>query len=350
MTFLRPWLLALTLVLPLLTLAGLILMVRRRRRVAEALGDTGVIERLAGTGLRGFPRKRAALLLPAAALLGVAAADPRWGREPMAGSGGGPEIVLALDASNSMLAEDVAPSRLERERDAARMMVRALPSARVGVVVFAGRGYVLTPLTGDPGALELYLDALSPEIVTQGGSSLAGAIDQGAQLLLGGDSTAARRAIVLMSDGEALEGREEILGAARRAGEQGVAIHTVGIGTTQGARIPDVDPETGRRRGFKTEPTGEVAISSLDERLLREIAQATGGTYHPLTRPGAVEGLVAELRSGAGGGRRGGSATFAQGAGVQYGWFVAAALFLIALDTLLEGRGHRRRGELPRVE
>lgn len=349
MTFLRPWLLALAVVLPLLVLSGLVLLARRRRRVAEALGDTAVIQRLAGTDFRAFPRRRAALLLSAAALLGIAAADPRWGREPAAGGGGGLEIVLALDASNSMLAEDVAPSRLERERDAARRIVRALQDARIGVVAFAGRGYVLTPLTGDPGALELYLESLSPEIVTQGGSSLAGAIDQAAALLLGGDSTAARRAVVLMSDGEALEGREEILGAARRAGREGVAVHTVGIGTPGGARIPDLDPETGQRRGFKTEPTGEVAISRLDEGLLREVARTTGGTYHPLARPGALSALLAALRTGGGGGQRAGAAGFTEGTGVRYGWFLAAALLLIALDTLLETRGQRRRGELPRV-
>lgn len=332
MAFLRPALLVLVLLLPLLVAGGIALTVRRRRWVARALGDPALVERLTGADLRGVPWRRVALLLPAAALLGAAAADPRWGRERV--EGGGAQVALVLDASASMLAEDVPPSRLERERTLARRLLRAFPESRMGLVAFAGRGYALAPLTADPGALELYVDALSPQIATQGGSSLASAIRQGTNLLLGGDSLV-RRVMVLVSDGEALEERAEVMLAAERAEEWGVVIHTVGIGTAQGARVPDLDPRTGERRGWKQDPqTREVVVSRLDEPLLREVARITGGRYF---RAGEVGVLVREVRSG-----RGGAAVYAPGEGVRYGWFLAAALLLIALDTALDARARRR--------
>lgn len=342
MVFLRPWLLSLALLLPLLVAGGMALAVRRRRRVARALGDPALVERLAGTGLRRAPRLRAALLLPAAALLGVAAADPRWGRERVDDAGAA-EVALVLDASASMLAEDVSPSRLESERAAARRLLRELPGARFGVVAFAGRGHVLTPLTGDPGALELYLDALSPEIATQGGSSLAGAIRQGIGLLLGGDSTRARRVMVVMTDGEALEDAREVDQAVERARELGVVVHTLGIGTAAGAPVPDVDPASGDRRGYKRDPeTGEQVVSRLDEALLRRVSRETGGLYGWAGDPAALPALVRELRSGAGG-RRGAAARYGEGQGVRFPWLVGAALLLLALDSVLELRGRMTR-------
>ena len=343
MTFFRPWLLPLALVLPLLVGAGLALAVRRRRRVADTFGEHPLVRRLLGADPHRFPWLRAALLLPAAAALGLAAADPRWGRGGGEGEGGGAEVVLVLDASNSMLAEDVAPNRLERERAAARGLVRGLPRSRVGLVVFSGRGYVLTPLTGDLGALELYLDALSPGIVTQGGSSLASAIRQGTDLLLGADSTRAGRVMVLLSDGEALEEQEEIRFALRNAERAGATIHTAGIGTREGAPVPDVDPATGEQSGFKRDQGGEMVVSRLGEDLLREIASETGGSYFNLSHPGAVERLRAAIASAPSAPRPGDSSS---GPGLRYGWFLGLALLLLGADTVIAAR-ERRRMEVP---
>ncbi|HEX2188516.1 MAG TPA: VWA domain-containing protein, partial [Longimicrobiaceae bacterium] len=271
--------------------------------------------------------------------LGLAAADPRWGRAGAGeGGAGGAEVVLVMDASNSMLAEDVRPNRLERQREAARMLVRGLPGSRFGVVAFAGRGYVLSPLTGDPGALELYLDALSPGIVTQGGSSLAGAIRQGTDLLLGADSTRGGRVLVLMSDGEALEERAEVQLEVRRARRAGVTIHTLGLGTEGGAPVPDVDPVTGRRSGYKREPDGRVAVSRLVPDLLREVARGTGGSYHDASDPGAVDRLMRSIAAAPSATPR---ADGSGGPAAQYEWFLALALLLLAADSVLAVRARR---------
>jgi Ca-activated chloride channel family protein len=336
-----PFLLHLIALLPVLVLVGILLWWRRRREVAEALGDPALVRRLAGTDLRAFPRRRAALLLPAAALLGVAAAGPRWGTASNAPNATQGDVVLVLDASNSMLAEDVPPSRLEREREAARALVDRL-GGRVGLVAFGGSGQVLSPLTSDAPALHLYLDALSPEIVNQSGTSLYSALRHALELLGpagSGGSGGPPGSIVLVSDGEALDPPRMVDLSVEEAARRGVPIHTVGIGTAAGGPVPDVDDLSGRRIGFKREPDGTVATSRLDEATLRRIAQATGGTYTGATDARSLAALAAAAS-------RGGRAARARGESLpdnRYAWPLALALVLVVIDALTE-RGRRRQG------
>jgi Ca-activated chloride channel homolog len=332
-----PFLLHLIALFPALLLAALFLWRRRRRDVAEALGEPALVRRLAGTDLHAFPRARAALLLPAAALLGVAAAGPRWGVAADPGAARG-DVVLVLDASNSMLAEDVRPNRLEREREAARALVQRLDGSRVGLVAFGGTGHVLSPLTGDASALHLYLDALSPDIVNQSGTSLYSALRQ-ALALLGpaGADGAAPGSIVLVSDGEALDPPRLVELSLRDAVKNGVPIHTVGVGTAAGAPVPDVDEATGRRTGFKREPDGRQAVSRMDAATLQQIARETGGTYTAAPDAQALAALAAAAA-------RGGRAARGRGDSLpdnRYEWFLGIALLLIAADALAE-RGRSR--------
>lgn len=331
-----PFLLHLIALFPALLLAALLLWWRRRRDVADALGDRALVRRLAGTDLRRFPGGRIALLLPAGALLGIAAAGPRWGAADPGAPGRG-DVVLVLDASNSMLVQDVAPSRLERERTLARGLVDQLAGSRVGLIAFGGSGHALSPLTSDGSAIHLYLDALSPEIVNQGGTSLDSALRQALALLGGAGEGQTGGSIVLVSDGEALE-PPELLGASiGNARRRGVPVHTVGIGTAAGGPVPDVDTETGRRDGFKRELDGSPAVSRLDEATLRRIAQETGGTFRMM--PDARG--VAELASAA---AKSGPAVRGRGTSLpdnRYEWFLGLALVLIAMDSLAE-RGRRR--------
>jgi Ca-activated chloride channel family protein len=331
-----PFLLHLIALFPALILAALLLWWRRRRDVADALGDPALVRRLAGTDLRRFPGGRVALLLPAGALLGVAAAGPRWGAAETGAPGQG-DVVLVLDASNSMLVQDVAPSRLDRERALARTLVDRLAGSRVGLIAFGGSGHALSPLTSDGSAIHLYLDALSPEIVNQGGTSLDSALRQALALLGGAGEGPTGGSIVLVSDGEALEPPELIGASIGHARRRGVPVHTVAIGTAAGGPVPDVDPETGRRTGFKREPDGSPAVSRLDEATLRRIARETGGTFRLMPDASGV----AELASAA---AAGGRATRGRGTSLpdnRYEWFLGLALVLIALDSLAE-RGRRR--------
>src|SRR5690606_29944170 len=216
MSFARPDLLPLVFIIPLLLAGAIWLYARRRVRIARAFSDAHLLSRLGGDELLRFPLPRLVLLVLAGASAGMAAAGPRWGYETAEGQSLSLNIVVATDISKSMLVPDVEPNRLERSRLFARRMLRELPGDRFGLVVFAGRAYILSPLTSDHSALELYLDALDPEMVSQGGSSLAAAIAQATDLVRGSETGAGDRAVVLLSDGEALEDAGGVEAAADR--------------------------------------------------------------------------------------------------------------------------------------
>jgi Ca-activated chloride channel family protein len=340
MSFERPDLLPLVLFAPALLALGVWGHARRRRRVGEALGERGLVGRLGGGDLFGFPVARLILVVLAAASLGVAAAGPRWGTRAREGQASSLSAVLALDISKSMLATDVAPDRLERERLFARRILRELPGDRLGLVVFAGRAYVLAPLTVDHSALTLYLDALDPEIVSQGGSSLAAAIIQATDLARGPSETGGDRAVIIVSDGEALEEETQVLAAASYASEHRVTVHAVGVGTVRGSPIPEKNPRTGEVIGYKRDEAGDVVVSRLNETLLREVASRTGGEYVTLADPGATGRIVAAVDRL----QRTENATGRQIEQVdRYAIFVALALLLLAVDALLA----RRRASPP---
>lgn len=316
---------------------GVWLWARRRRRVATALADARLSRLLADEALDRVPWGRVALVLLAALSVGAALADPRWGAPAAAGDARGGTVALVLDASGSMLASDVEPSRLEQERSTARALVRALPGAAVGVVVFAGRAYAVSPPTTDAGAVELYLDALDPSIVTQSGSSLASAIRQGLGLLLGGGAGEGG-ALVLATDGDVLEDPEGALDAARLAARAGIPVHVVGIGTPGGGVVPEVDLRTGEVLGPRRDPAGELVTSRLNEPLLREIAEQTDGVYVRAGDERAVPRLVEALMRSGGGPGGGGLERPA-----RYGWFAGAALLLLLAELAAGTRARRGR-------
>jgi len=342
MTWGRPELLWLAGALPALVLVAMLLYARRRRKVVAALGDPALVRRLGAGELGRFPWTRLILLLPAAAALGAAAADPRWGAESVETHSSSFNLALALDVSKSMWAKDVAPDRLEHERLLSKVLMREMPGDRFGIVVFAGRAYVLTPLTSDHAALELYADALDPEMVSQGGTSLASAIRQGTGLVMADPQMKGDRALVLMTDGEALEEESDVLAAARTAAGAGVTIYAAGLGTTEGAPVPELDPTSGREVGWKRDEDGTVVVSHLNEPLLRQVAEITHGQYFRMADPGATGALTTALR----GMRR---APGSEGRHVeqkeQYPWFAGLALLLLVLDTVVARRALLRAEE-----
>jgi Ca-activated chloride channel family protein len=203
------------------------------------------------------------------------------------------QTVLVLDASNSMWARDVQPSRLERQRQLAADLAVRIPG-RLGVVYFAGRGYVLSPLTEDRDAVLMFVQALDPVLVGQGGTSLAEGLRQGLDVLAGGDESG-RRVLVVMTDGEATTDAEGIEEAVARATRMRVPVFTVGLGTPSGARVPvparpDAEElesapaprlRTQRDGGERwlTDGRGEAVVSRLEESGLQELSRTTGGSY-----------------------------------------------------------------------
>jgi Ca-activated chloride channel family protein len=247
---------------------------RRLKRVAR-LGTRQLVMRLVpATALR-LPNSRAVRLGGAALFSAIALAGPRWGEETTMLRGEGIDVVLALDASLSMLATDERPNRLERLKQEVRRLRAASRGDRFALLAFAGRSYILSPLTVDDGALDLFLDNLDPSIVGQAGSAISRAITQGTDLLQASRS-AGDRALVIMSDGEAFEDIQDIVVAADRAGKAGISVVTVGFGTVDGSTIPIRE---GDRVVAKRDENDEVVVTRYQPETLRAAATAAQGTF-----------------------------------------------------------------------
>lgn len=346
----HPELLHLIPLLPCIVGLAMLLYARRRRQAAEALGEAGIVRRLTPADLTAAPNRRIFLVTVAALMLGIALVGPLWGVEPVRGESGNTDVILVLDASNSMRVRDVSPDRLEWEKRTARALLGRLEGSRVGLAIFAGRGYAVSPLTTDFSALELYLDNLSPDMITQGGTSLSDAIEQSLALLMETRGERPTGSMVVISDGDALDEQGDVLRAAGVARRAGVPVSAIGVGTAGGGTIPDLDPASGRQLGWKREPTGVLAVSKLGEPLLREVAKRTGGIYVNAAAPSAAEQVAAAARAVPSAARQGGGTA----PGNRYEWFAGVALALLAIDALLpehlvrsrrQPTSRRRRGK-----
>jgi Ca-activated chloride channel family protein len=215
----------------------------------------------------------------------AALARPQVGFEFQETHRKGLELLFAVDTSKSMLAQDVKPDRLTRAKLAVTDLVGKLDGDGVGLVAFAGSSFLQCPVTLDYDAFRESLDALDVNVIPKGGTDIAAAIHEAEAVFK--TRTAANKILVLVTDGEDLEG--EAIGAAQSAAKDGVKIFTVGVGNTTGELVP-VPSETGGT-GFAKNANGQLVKSRLDEATLKKIAEATGGMYQPLGAQG--EGLTA---------------------------------------------------------
>ena len=272
MSFRQP--LVLLLVLALVPLAvGLVAYAARRRR--EALGlFLGPRAHSAADALAAAVRRRharAALAVGALACLGVALAGPRFGLDRRAARQESLDLLVALDVSESMRTEDVAPSRLARAKLEIARIVEARRGDRVGLVLFAGDAFLQCPLTSDRSAIRLFLDAADPEQVGVQGTDFANALRVASEAFDAARATASEqrpRALVVVSDGEDHEGGLEAAADALR--ESGVTLLALGVGTDAGGFVPA--SRRGRTIGFKSDRSGQRVISTYQEGALRAIA------------------------------------------------------------------------------
>ncbi|MES2180365.1 MAG: VWA domain-containing protein [Gemmatimonadota bacterium] len=332
-----PWLLPLIIVLPVL-FAFLLRRARasRTKRLAR-FGALDVVRRLLPPSALAGSGWRAARLGLAAAFAGLAIAGPRWGQEQTVVRSSGVDLVLAVDASLSMMAGDEKPNRLERVKQEIRRLRAISPGDRVGLLAFAGRSYVLTPITVDGGALDLFLDNLDPGVVGQAGSSLASTITQGTSLL-GLTKSGADRALVVFSDGEGFEPQEELITAATKAAEANISLVTVGFGTPQGATIPVLSANGTMTQ--KRDENGAIVVTHYRPELLQAAANAAKGTFIPAEatdKAARIKSALSRLRTGSRSTQAGESLT------PRFQWFLLPAILLLWLDTILSGRHGKRK-------
>lgn len=335
LTFGAPhWLWAL-LLLP----AALLLFFRAEREAARRLARliaARLRAQLAPTVSPTRRRLRFALQLLALAALIVALAQPRVGYEEQPVKRRGLDVIVAVDVSKSMLATDLAPNRLARAKLAVQDLLALLPGDRVGLVAFAGSAFLQAPLTIDYDAVRLAVSELDTELIPRGGTDISAAIELALEAFGKGES--GHRAIILLTDGEELE--EDAVKTARRAAEAGVPIFTVGLGSPEGSVVPL--PSDRQRLGgtdFVRDREGRVVRSRLDEKRLREIASAAGGSYvrlvngQPEMKSLAETGL-ARLASGDI------DARLSRRPIERYQWPLGFGLLCLALSALI---GERRR-------
>ncbi len=233
----------------------------------------------------------------AAGLAAIALAGPRWGEEKIVTETRGLNLVIAVDISRSMLAEDVAGSRMTRALREARRLVQDLDGDRLGLVAFAGTSYILSPLSVDGPALTLYLDALDPEVASEGGTVLGPALAQGAELLRASPEIA-DRVLVVFTDGEGHDSLASALREATRLGELGIHLILVAEGGRDPARIP-VRDERGALVAWQRDGDGTIIETSRHDEVLGAVADAAQGTLVAAELPdqaGAVRDLVASYK------------------------------------------------------
>jgi Ca-activated chloride channel homolog len=265
----------------------------RRRRIQLARRWSPSLARLARAHGRWAP-----VVLGLAALFAtIGLAGPRSGRSEVKAETRALSLVFAMDISRSMLAEDVAPSRLQRATREARRLIQDLEGDRLGLIAFAGRSYILAPLTVDGGAIRMYLDALDPDLASEGGTSLGSVLTQGAQLL-GAATDAADRVLVLFTDGEAHDTLPEAVAAAIALKEEGVRLVIVAEGKAIPTRIPLRD-SAGTLREYKQDEEGHIVRTQRRDDVLRTLVDAAEGTLVPSELPdqaGAVRQVVAAMK------------------------------------------------------
>jgi Ca-activated chloride channel family protein len=267
-------------IIPFFILGYIILMNVAKKRWRQ-FGDEGLMNRL--MPLRSFSMQtvKFSLLMVALACFILALANPQVGSTLEKGTRKGVDIMIAMDISNSMLAEDIQPNRLEASKIALARFIDQLKVDRIGLVVFAGKSFVQLPITNDYAAAKMFVNYVNPKLMNEQGTDIAAAIDLATVSMLPelkeGNTDLSKisqlnsKVILVVSDGE--DHFPEAVEVTAQARKLGITVHAIGIGDLRGAPIPD------GRSGFKKDLEGNTVITRLNEQILKDIAAAGGGVY-----------------------------------------------------------------------
>jgi Ca-activated chloride channel family protein len=256
---------------------------RKRREQLAKMASPQFIAQLSASHSPARRRVKEMLLVLALVFAGLALARPQWGSVETGNAFVGEDVLFVLDCSQSMTATDVTPSRLQRAKFAMLDFVKRQSHGRVGLVTFAGSAFLQCPLTFDAGAFEETLMSVDEKTLPIQGTDIGRALNEANRAM---DEKARRKMVLLITDGEDLEGSG--IAAAKRLATNGVVVFAIGVGTPAGKEIQTKN-DAGQMEWLR-DSKGEIVRSQLDEKTLREIAQATGGNYFPLGRLG--DGLV----------------------------------------------------------
>ncbi|HXI71871.1 MAG TPA: VWA domain-containing protein [Verrucomicrobiae bacterium] len=308
--------------------------VRQRNELAKFASASLVAQLTASVSPARRQLKRA-LVIAGVALVAIALARPLVGFRWEEAKRKGLDVMIAVDTSKSMLAQDVKPDRLTRAKMAVEDLLAKMDGDRVGLVAFAGNSFLQCPLTLDYDAFRQSLDALDTKIIPRGGTDIAAAIHETEAALEGNGNN--ERILVLLTDGEDLEG--SALDAARAAAKNGLKIFTVGVGSASGELIPAENEAGGTQ--FVKDASGQLVKSHLDESMLQQIAEATGAMYQPLGQQ--AQGLDTIYTQGLAKFTRHEIASRMQKVFIErFQWPLALGLFCLVLEPLIGIRRNQR--------
>ncbi len=320
------------LIIPVFVLIFFIARYRQKKKL-QRLGEWSLVNHMLPMRSGRRPYVKHLLFLCAFSALVMAAVNPQVGYKLEDVTMEGVDIVIALDVSRSMMAEDIRPNRLERAKMAVSRLIDQLESDRVGVVIFAGSAVTQVPLTSDHDAARMLLRTVNTNSIQVQGTSLAHALERSIASFSDKDSKS--RVIILISDGE--NHTDEPVPVAARAQDMGITIHTVGIGTSSGAPIPVY--RNNELTGFLRDAQGNTVISKFDEPMLREIAQSGGGMFQTGTGPDlGLNNIMEEIRNMEQ--QEYESAQFSEYES-RFHYFVAIALVLLLLEFLIFERKNK---------
>ena len=273
------------LIIPILVLVRFIVWQKRKRNLRK-FGDSSLLKEMMPDVSKYRPTIKFSLLLSAITILIFMIARPQVGSKISHEKREGIEVLIALDISNSMLAQDVIPSRLEKSKLLIEDLVDHFTNDKVGLVVFAGDAFVQLPITNDYVSAKMFLQNINPSLITTQGTDLARAISLSQSCFTQREHIG--RAIIVITDGEDLEGGA--LEAAREAYKKGINVFILGVGTSKGAPIPDGNG------GYLKDNNGQIVLSALNEQMCQQVAKAGNGVYiHVDNTSDAQEKLNKEL-------------------------------------------------------
>lgn len=326
--FANPHILWLLLLLPLMLAALVVVGISRRRNIAR-FGNPELLKSLMGDISEWRVKTKTILFLVAFVCVVFAAARPQFGSRLKEQKSRGIEMMLVVDVSNSMLAEDFAPNRLDRTRYAIDRLLADMSQDRVGLVVFAGEAKVQLPITTDYRMARSFVKRISPSLVSVQGTEVGQALSL-AELSFS-QSSEASRVVILITDGETHD--NTALDVAKRLAERGIHIYAIGIGTPEGAPVK-LDGE------FIKDENDEMVVSRLNEALLQQIATTSGGAYIRATNADfGLEQIVAQIEKM----EQGELTTLRfEEYNEQFQWILAVAAVLLVLESLLLWRRNPR--------
>jgi Ca-activated chloride channel homolog len=269
--FANPDFLYLLLLLPVVILFYIIDVIRKRNAL-QRLGDKNLVERLVPELSQTRTLIKFILQLVVLSSGIIMLARPQFGSKIEDVKKQGVEVIIALDVSNSMLAEDIQPNRLTRAKQAISRLVDNLDNDKIGLIVFAGDAYTQIPVTTDYISAKMFLSTISPDMVPKQGTAIGAAIDLGLRSFSPGEGKS--KAMIIITDGENHE--DDPVSAAEEASKASVVIHTIGIGSTEGVPIPVM---SNGRKDYLKDAGGTTVITKLDEDILKKIAVSASGNY-----------------------------------------------------------------------